>query len=157
MDELVHSIEPKSAFIGKPHGRVVVQPNGTVSFAPRPNTPIPKTILNMGRAETFPINMNVNEYRKAYRRQPALYITESFRHTTRPGLIRFIMFYYYFYTVYNPSPETQRQLYYFRRAYAKLSTRNWRNTSTIPVAQMYRFLSKLNKPTLIKFARLIED
>jgi hypothetical protein len=62
----------------------------------------------------------------------------------------------YYSIMYDPTLNMNNQKYYFHRAISKLTTRASSNTSKIPVVQLYRLLSRLNRTTLIKIARIIE-
>jgi hypothetical protein len=159
MDETLRSINSKSAFIGKPRVRVVINPNGTRSLIPYANTAIPKNILNMANKNTFPEHLHRNRHPSGYtimnatRRHGGTNNWRRFQSSTRYEIIRFIMFAYYS-IIYEGGGN--RELSFFYRAISKLSTRNMWNRTKIPVVQLYRLLCRLNKPTLMKLATFVE-
>jgi len=163
MDELVSSITPQSAFIPKHRVRVVIHPNGTRSLVPYPNAPIPQNILKFGNLNKNTMNAYFgSNHPSGYTLPNVIRIHGKKRGATgvnqfrasKAALIRFIVAAYYSY-IDDPLSNPDA-MFYFRRAYAKLSTRNWRNNSKIPVTQLYRLLSSLNIPTLKKLAVILE-
>jgi hypothetical protein len=168
MDEIVNSITPQTAFIPKPRVYTVTNPNGTRSLAPYPTAPIPQNILKMGQGNkntlnawfgsTHPSGYSYPNFLRSRGARKGFRGVNTFQ-GKKQDLIRFIIAAYYEYQLY-PFPNTQYEnkikLMYFRQAYAKLTTRNARNTSKIPVEQMYRLLSSLNIPTLKKLAVILE-
>jgi hypothetical protein len=163
LSKIVESIKHETAF--KPlRGRVVINPNGTKAYAApnSGNSPIPKNILNMNSAETFPAHLHNNTTKwglstiNSTRRGPTLGTNKQrFGFATNYQIIRFIMWAYYS-IVYDPMLNMGSQSFYFYRAISKLTTRSPANRSKIPVVQLYRLLLRLNRTTLIKLATIVE-
>ena len=168
LSKIVETIRHETGFKPVRGGRVVSNPNNTANNAYAyavpysRNVPIPKNILNMNSAETFPAHLHNNTTKhglttiNSTRRGPTLGTNKQrFGYATNYQIIRFIMWAYYA-MVYDPTLNMDSQLFYFYKAISKLTSREPRNRSKIPVVQLYRLLSRLNRTTLIKLATIVE-
>lgn len=143
-----NNINSKNAFVD-PTNRIVQLPNGTVMLASQ-NVNVPQKFLNLNTRfknslNSFPTN-RLNSIRN-----------NNWKNASRSDIIEFIMTTYYSY--FGPIDEDDYKEIFipiFHRAISKLTTRNSRNRSMIPVRVLYRLLIKLNRDTLLKLAQIIE-
>lgn len=134
---ILNSIQSRKAF-NKNFVRVVEGPNGQKMLA-RPEINVPNVYSDprfKNTVNNYPTN-KLEEIRSNPR-------------ATKADLIKFIMYAYY------DSRTDKKQKGFFHRAYAKLTTRDPSNTREIPPVSLYKFLVRLNKPTIRKFLNLIE-
>ena len=134
---VLNSIQSRKAF-NKNFTRVVEGPNGQKMLA-RLEIKVPNVYAN----EKF--KNSVNNYPTNKLEQ-----IRNDPQATKAELIKFVMYAYY------DTRTNKKQKGFFHRAYAKLTTRDPSNTREIPPVTLYKFLYRLNKPTIRKFLRLIE-
>jgi len=160
--DTLRSIYSKSSFRGRPRVRRIENPNGSVMLA-EIRKEVPRDIMNLGNRKTFSFNYNLNNVRTSYSQKRNATNEERYSSAPRDRLIKFIMQnYYYMYFGEDANEPDVREVFdeklgHFHRAISRLTTRNESNTRMISAAQMYRLLDKLNKPTLVKLATLVES
>lgn len=145
MSRLANTIRSQNAFmITRP--KLVYGPNNSVMIATPslPNMPENYKNLNkMKNLKNFPVAA-LNRIRE-----------RNFLMTDRPRLIKFIMYAYYS-SFITENKNTLRTTNIFHRAIRGLSTLSPNLNRPVPPRRLYDVLIRLNRPTLVKLAKILE-